>query len=208
MFEFIAVTNRHLSRRPFLEQLELITAAGVSAVILREKDLTPEAYARLAIPVAAICRQYNVRFIAHTFTLKAQQRQSTHIHLPLHVLTSNPAITRDFATVGVSVHTVAEAEQAAALGADYLIAGHIFNTACKTNTPPRGLSLLREIRAAIDLPFYAIGGINAQNIATVQQTDVNGACLMSSLMQAEDPSSDLTRLQQVLASQQNPDVAA
>lgn len=194
MFELVAVTNRHLCRRPFLEQLELVAAAGVNAVILREKDLTPKAYAKMAIPAAAICRQYNVRFIEHTFALQARQRQSTHIHLPLRVLTAKPAIMRDFTTVGVSVHSVAEARQAAALGAGYLIAGHVFDTACKADTPPRGLSLLTTIHGAVNLPLYAIGGINAQNLAAVQQTGINGACLMSSLMQAEDPPRDLALL--------------
>lgn len=208
MFELVAVTNRHLCRRPFLEQLELVAAANISAVILREKDLTPEAYAGLAIPLAAICRQHNVRFIEHSFALQARQRQSAHIHLPLHVLTANPAMARDFATVGVSVHNLAEAQQAAALGAGYLVAGHVFDTACKANAPPRGLSLLTEIRAAVNLPLYAIGGIDAQNIASVQQTGVSGACLMSSLMQAEDPNGDLTRLWKILTAQRNPDAEA
>lgn len=208
MFELVAVTNRHLCRRPFLAQLGLVAAAGVSAVILREKDLTPEAYAKLAIPLAAICRQHNVRFIEHTFALQARQRQSAHIHLPLRVLTANPAVTRDFVTVGVSVHSLAEARQAAALGACYLVAGHIFDTACKANAPPRGLSLLTEIRAAVDLPLYAIGGIGAQNLAAVQQTGVSGACLMSSLMQAKDPVGDLTRLWKILAPRRNTDGGA
>lgn len=203
MFELVAVTNRHLCRRPFLAQLELVAAAKVSAIILREKDLTPEAYAELAIPLAAICRQHNVRFIEHSFAFQARYRQSAHIHLPLHVLTANPALTRDFATVGVSVHSLAEAQQAAALGAGYLIAGHVFNTACKADAPPRGLSLLTEIRAAVNLPLYAIGGIDAQNIADVQQTGVSGACLMSSLMQAENPAVDITRLWGILAAQRN-----
>ena len=38
----IAVTNRHLCQRPFLEQLERVCRYHPKAVILREKDLTED----------------------------------------------------------------------------------------------------------------------------------------------------------------------
>lgn len=194
MFKVIAVTNRHLCRIPFLEQLKRLTAAGVNVVILREKDLTPEAYADLAKQVAPICRQHNVLFITHTFAAAALKINARHIHMPLHVLKTHPDIVKDFTTVGVSVHSVAEAEHAAGLDAGYLIAGHVFATACKNALAPRGISLLKEIHAAVDLPLYAIGGITPQNVIAVKQTGIQGICLMSSLMKTDDPRQLLTQL--------------
>lgn len=194
MFKLVAVTNRHLCRIPFLDQLRHVAAAGVDALILREKDLTPAAYANLAKEVKAICRQNQVDFIAHTFVQAALECSTEHIHLPLPVLTADPDIARKFTTVGVSVHSVAEARQAAALDAGYLIAGHVFATACKADAPPRGLNLLGEIKTAVTLPLYAIGGITPQNVFQVRQSGIQGACLMSSLMQAEDPASNVTML--------------
>jgi thiamine-phosphate pyrophosphorylase len=64
MFEIIAVTNRHLcygGEKNFLNQIEKIAAAGVHAVILREKDLPLKEYEALAREVAAICDRYNIR---------------------------------------------------------------------------------------------------------------------------------------------------
>ena len=48
MYRKICVTNRHLAERPFLEQLERVLATKPYAMILREKDLTEEAYEELA----------------------------------------------------------------------------------------------------------------------------------------------------------------
>lgn len=199
MFKVIAVTNRHLCRIPFLEQLKRLSAAGINAVILREKDLTPEAYTDLAKQAADICRQHGVSFIAHTFAAAALKINVRHIHMPLHVLQTSKSIVKDFATTGVSVHSAAEAKQAARLGAGCLIAGHIFATASKNGLAPRGISLLKEIQAAVNLPLYAIGGITPQNVINVKQTGIQGVCLMSSLMKADNPSQLLTQLHKAYA---------
>ena len=45
------------------------------------------------------------------------------------------------------------------LGADYLIAGHIFNTPCKQGTPGRGLDYLRRVCESVSIPVFGIGGI-------------------------------------------------
>ena len=47
-FKIIAVSNRKLCNRPFLEQIERVCKIHPEAVILREKDLTEEEYGTLA----------------------------------------------------------------------------------------------------------------------------------------------------------------
>ena len=44
----IAVTNRHLCKRAFMEQMERVCRLQPKAVILREKDLSEEEYLKLA----------------------------------------------------------------------------------------------------------------------------------------------------------------
>ena len=58
--DIMAVTNRRLCGRPFLEQIERICALRPAAVILREKDLTPEEYGRLGAQVLEVCRAWGV----------------------------------------------------------------------------------------------------------------------------------------------------
>ena len=76
--------------------------------------------------------------------------------------------------------------EAQALGCTYITAGHVFETDCKKGLPGRGLDFLRNVCAAVDIPVYGIGGIDADNIALVRDTGASGACLMSSLMMSED----------------------
>ena len=70
----IAVTNRRLCQRPFLEQLERVCSVRPAGVILREKDLTEAQYQTLAEKVLALCRRYDVPCILHGFPEAARKR--------------------------------------------------------------------------------------------------------------------------------------
>jgi thiamine-phosphate pyrophosphorylase len=63
----IFVTNRHLSVRPFLSQIDRICALHPRAIVLREKDLSEEEYISLAKSVLAGCAQRDVPCILHSF---------------------------------------------------------------------------------------------------------------------------------------------
>ena len=69
MQDVIAITNRRLCDRPFLEQIERVCKLYPAAVILREKDLSDAEYAALAADVYSVCKKYNVRLILHTYCL-------------------------------------------------------------------------------------------------------------------------------------------
>ncbi len=65
--KIIAVTDRKLCIRPFLEQIERICALKPKALILREKDLAGQEYRELALRVRDICSRCQVELIPHTF---------------------------------------------------------------------------------------------------------------------------------------------
>lgn len=186
--QVIAVTNRRLCSRPFLEQIERVCRYQPGALILREKDLPEAEYTQLAGDVLAVCGRYGVPCILHTYPNAARALDCTAIHLPLPLLRSfqeapgNPL--RDFSVIGASVHSVDEAREAEHLGATYLTAGHIYTTDCKKGVPPRGTEFLRHICQAATLPVYAIGGIKAEErqLAEVMDCGAKGGCIMSGMM--------------------------
>ncbi|GHV08742.1 thiamine phosphate synthase [Spirochaetia bacterium] len=209
MFEIIAVTNRRLcigGEKNFLNQIEAIAAAGVHAVILREKALPPQEYEELAQEAAAICERqsihgqniygHSVRFIPHSITVAAKNLGCKYLHLTwdawLHINgdafknTTQPSASSRY-QCGVSVHSLEDALYTAEHGAAYLIAGHVFETNCKKGLEGRGLKFLSGVCGAVKIPVYGIGGITENNIAAVKETGAAGACLMSSLMQSPDP---------------------
>ncbi|MER3469224.1 MAG: thiamine phosphate synthase, partial [Thermoflexus sp.] len=61
--------------------------------------------------------------------------------------------------IGVSVHSLAEAQRAAEAGADYITLSPIFPSISKPDYgPPLGLEVLRQVATAVPLPVIALGG--------------------------------------------------
>ena len=188
----IAVTNRKLCERPFLEQVERICQMHPKALILREKDLPAEDYKTLAIRVLPICQQYNVSCILHTFWQDALALGCTCIHLPLPLLRSlagadGTALEKlaGFSVIGTSVHSVDEALEAERLGATYVAAGHIYVTDCKKGLAPRGLKFLQTVCKSVSLSVYGIGGIkfDPAQWQELESAGAAGGCIMSGMME-------------------------
>lgn len=187
MFDIISVTNRRLCKEDFFLRVEKIANSGVSKIILREKDLSPDEYLRLAEKCRGICENTPAELIVHTFFSELFAAGFNKIHMPLPILEENPQISQKARLLGVSVHSREQAEKALASGADYLTAGHVFPTDCKKGVPPRGLDFLRKICSLSPVPVYAIGGINSENAPLAAEMGANGVCVMSGLMECENP---------------------
>ncbi len=181
----VAVTNRDLSARPYLKQIERICRKHPRAILIREKDMTAEEYAGLADASAQICRQYGVLCVYHSFVEEARCAGAGQIHLPLHLLRryAGSPVLEGFDKIGASVHSAEEAREAEELGASVLTAGHIYVTDCKKGLAPRGMGFLRDVCRAVRIPVYAIGGIHTEEqIREVMAAGAAGACVMSEAM--------------------------
>ena len=187
MSDILCVTNRKLCCDDFFVRIERIAASHPAGIILREKDMLPEAYETLAAAIIEICDRHDVRCILHSFPDVAVSLHAQAIHLPLHLLRKMTQEQKSqFTDIGASCHSVEDALEAQSLGCTYITAGHVFETDCKKGLPGRGLDFLRNVCAAVDIPVYGIGGIDADNIVLIRDAGASGACLMSSLMISED----------------------
>jgi len=182
----ICVTNRHLCSGDFLQRVKQLVQAKPYALLLREKDLATPVYEQLAHEVKAICDRCGVLLIAHQNIAIAQKLRITHVQLSMMALRSYQK-TALSPVIGASVHSMVEAEDAQALGADYLIAGHVFDTDCKPGVPSRGLAFLRQICQVAVLPVFAIGGITAGKVPDIMAAGAKGCCIMSEAMTTKCP---------------------
>jgi thiamine-phosphate diphosphorylase len=91
------------------------------------------------------------------------------------------------ALLGRSVHDVEDARQAAADGADVLLAGHVFKTPSKTGQPGRGLAWLEELARAVPTPVIALGGLSVARIPDTLAAGVWGVALGRELLTASNP---------------------
>ena len=178
----IAVTHRKLCRRPFLEQIERVLAQQPVGLILREKDLSWPDYAALAKQVIPLCRKAGIPCYLNGFPQAGERLGHPWLQLsfPLLLEYGRPEGTQ---RLGVSVHSLEEAVRAQQMGADFLMAGHIFPTGCKPGLPPRGLEFLQQVCRGVTVPVYAIGGITPENAPLALDAGAEGVCVMSGAME-------------------------
>ncbi len=197
MFELIAITDRHLPFGSFLERLNAIAATRPAAIVLREKDLSESAYQALATLLLDACEAHDTPCVLHNFPAVAKNLKIKRLHLPLPRLRELSEEDKErFESIGASCHSEAEVKEAERLGATRVIVGHIFDTPSKAGTPGRGIDFLERMVRATDLPVYAIGGINADNIRQVKDAGAKGACIMSGYMEAADVAAFAARLEE------------
>lgn len=156
---------------------------------LRDKVAGPRQLLSAARDIAQLCRACGVCFIVNDRLDLALAADADGVHLGQDDLPSKAARTilgRD-KFLGVSTHSLEQAIQAAEEGADYLGIGPIFATGTKaTGYEPRGCDIIRQLRARINLPLVAIGGITLTNVGEVIAAGATGAAVISGIVGTDD----------------------
>lgn len=187
-FPLLAITDAATCPRPLLAQIErlaTLTTRRPQAIVLRAKNLPADEYRTLAQAAQNICNTHKLPLILHSDWQLANALQIDGLHLPLALLRQLPQAERKhFAWLSTSVHSVCEAQEAESLGANVLIAGHIYATQCKAGLPPRGVEFLQAVCSSVKVPVYAIGGIGFDSTqhAELAAHGARGACIMSAYM--------------------------
>lgn len=123
-------------------------------------------------------------------------------HEPAHQVTGEPS----FPPRGRSTHDVSQVAAAREDGLDYVLFGHVFETASHRGEAPRGLSGLTEaVRAAEGMPVIAIGGIRPERVPFCLEAGAHGVAVLSGLMQAPNLFQAVEAYARVLTHYSNPD---
>ncbi len=181
----IAVTNRKLCQDCFTDRVRILINSQPFLVILREKDLTDAEYENLAAEIIKESKNSKAILSLNRPHI-ALKLGIENVHLTLTDIEKNDRPEK-IKRVGVSVHSLEDAIKAEKLGADYLIAGHIYATDCKKGLAPRGIEFLRSVISVVGIPVFAIGGICEGNFHEPLNAGARGVCLMSELMTCRDP---------------------
>lgn len=181
--KIIAISDTHACKGDFLTRIERLARAKVDALILREKDMRENDYYDLAKEVLKICKKHKLVCFLHTFDKVALKLNHRYFHCPLQILRAEPRLIKYFITIGTSVHSLDELDEAQEFGCHYAIFGHIFATLSKPFAQPKGLGALDEVCKASKIPIYAVGGISEENVAEFANIAVAGVCMKNALMQ-------------------------
>ena len=193
---FLLVTNRRQARRPLPDIVRAALEAGCRWISLREKDLSDDEQLALARTLLPMIHRSGASLILHGEAALARTCGAAGVHLPAGSdANAARALLGPEKLVGVSIHTVTEAEATDPKAADYAIAGPAFETASKPGYGPEiGRRGLAEIAAAARVPVLAIGGLNTTRAAEVLAAGPIGIAVMGSVMRASDPEEEVRAL--------------
>lgn len=184
-----AVTDRAWTGKQTLyEQVESALRGGVTCVQLREKQISDAEFLDEAMQIGNLCRTYKIPFIVNDYVEIALKCKADGVHIgqkDMRVLDVRRMVGTDM-MVGVTVHTVDEAQEAVKNGADYLGVGAVFSTSTKLDASVLSHEIVKNICSAADIPTVAIGGIQKDNIAKLSGSGVDGVALISAIFSAED----------------------
>jgi thiamine-phosphate pyrophosphorylase len=205
----LVVTDRRQARLPLAEVVRAALTAGCRWVSLREKDLSDADQGALAKTLLPIARRYGALLTLHGDAALAKACGVDGVHLPAGSdLIAGRALLGPDKLIGVSLHTVTEAEAIDPNVIDYAIAGPAFETASKPGYGPEiGRKGLAEIAGTARVPIVAIGGLNATRAAEVLAAGPAGIAVMGGVMRAADPGREVRALLAILASAPNPKFA-
>ena len=179
------VTEARRARLPLLDLVREATAGGVDAIYLRDAS---GSIAELTLITETLRAQ-----VGDEVTLlvnggpRAALTTGSGLHLRERDMT--PAAARaelgPSVPIGRSVHTPRGA--AAATGADYVLAGHVYPSPSKPGLPPLGPAGLARIVAVAPCPVIAIGGITPDRVPEVIETGARGIAVIGAIVGADDP---------------------
>src|SRR5215468_8647426 len=192
----LLITDRRQVRRTLVEVVAAALTSGCRWVSVREKDLPEGEQIALARMLAPMVWRHGGKLSMHGTPELAQAVNADGVHLPAG---TDPSAARKLLgshkLVGVSIHTVTEAEAIDPLSVDYAIAGPAFETESKPGYGPEiGRKGLAEIAAAARVPVLAIGGLNTTRAAEVLAAGPSGIAVMGSVMRASDPAQEVRAL--------------
>ncbi|MBI3377887.1 MAG: thiamine phosphate synthase [Nitrospirae bacterium] len=181
------ITGRKESCLTLKESVTVVLSSGVRCIQYREKDKSRRDIYREALILRKLTNEFRAVFVINDYADIALAVNADGVHLGQSDLPLKEArkILGTEKMIGVSTHSIDEAIEAEAGGADYIGFGPIFHTATKDAGKPKGVAALREIKKLIKIPVVAIGGINIGNLRSVIDSGADAVAVSSGIIQGD-----------------------
>ncbi|WP_316434371.1 thiamine phosphate synthase [Leptolyngbya sp. NK1-12] len=172
-----------------LAVVEAALQGGLTLVQYRDKTADDLTRISTATRLRQLCHRYNALFIINDRVDLALAVEADGVHLGQ---TDVPiALARQLLgsqrIIGRSTTNPEEMQRAIEEGADYIGVGPVYETPTKAGRAAAGLEYVRYAVKHATVPWFAIGGINAENLAEVLSAGAERIAVVRAIMEAEQP---------------------
>ena len=165
-------------------------AGGADLFQLRDKDASDDELLAAAESARERCHAAGALFLLNDRPDLAVAVGADGVHVgqdDMPVAQARAVVGQD-AIVGLSTHTIAQADAGARSGADYIAVGPVHATPTKEGRPAIGLEPIRHAATHITgVPWFAIGGIDQDTVGDVVAAGAGRAVIVRAIAHAEDP---------------------
>jgi thiamine-phosphate pyrophosphorylase len=166
---------------------------GSDLIQLRAKKSSPGEIRAMAEKILPVTRRASVGLVINDHLEIAREIGAEFCHLGQedffdagHKQVSEFKNQESKIKIGLSTHAPAQARHALEAGADYLAIGPIYATGTKPTAKPVTLEYVRWAAANVTVPWFAIGGINLENLGDVLAAGAKRVCVVSAILNAPD----------------------
>jgi len=189
---------------------------GADLIQLRAKTSTPDEIRRMAEAILPVTRRANVGLVINDYLDIAREVGAEFCHLgqedffdagykyvselkkgrdgspgrPLGgggTSVGRPGgATLPELRIGLSTHASGQARRALAAGPDYIAIGPVYATGTKPMAQPVTLEYVHWAAVNVKIPWFAIGGINLDNLGEVLVAGAKRICVVSAILNAPD----------------------
>jgi len=174
----------------FLNAVASALDGGVRLIQLREKSHDAKRIIKLAKKIRELTSLYDAIFILNDRIDIAQIVDADGVHLGQDDVDIKDAraMLGDKMIIGLSTHCPEDARKAVAAGADYIGVGPIFTTPTKPGRTAVTTAYAKWVSENIDIPWYAIGGIDLDNVSDVLNSGAKKIAVVRAVINAQNPS--------------------
>lgn len=167
-----------------------LVRSGVDILQLRDKSLSDRELILAGRALAAATRGTDAKWIMNDRCDLAIAADADGVHLGQEDMRVADArrVVGPSRMIGVSTHTIEQARQAVLEGANYIGIGPVFPSQTKQFDEHIGVQLVETITREIQLPGYAIGGINNENVDELLAVGCQHVAVSNVIVAAKDPS--------------------
>lgn len=179
----IAITAGAATLSALHEQISRLLEQRLPVIHLRQPAL-PEAGVQALLPELLVrCRQQGSTLVWNTTPERFIAAPVDGLHVSAAIASRLMSRPVDSGTgFSVSCHSLAELEHACAIGADYAFLSPVSETSSHSDAPVLGWQRFAELSAKVDLPIYALGGMQISDIPRAVREGAAGIAAISAFV--------------------------
>jgi len=187
------IDTAYLHGRDPAEIARQLCQGGSDLIQLRAKNSAPDEIRRLAATIGPILREAEVGLVINDHYGIAREVGADLCHLGQedffdtgYTRVSELAAGPSAPAVGLSTHAPGQALRAVAAGPAYIAIGPVYATGTKPGAKPVTLDYVRWAASYVTIPWFAIGGINLDNVGEVLAAGAKRICVVSAILNSTD----------------------